>query len=547
MPAASSVAQAPGLDLSPARYAVNLPPAELIEKAIAAGEGRLAANGAIVCLTGDRTGRSPNDKFLEEVDSIKSKIWWGKNNQPLKPQGFDLALKIAVDHLNQRPKLFGFEGFAGADHKHRCAVRVVTEQAWHSLFASTLFIKQGSASAGGPADGSGTFFGKTAPDFKHDWLILNAGRRRLTADEAKAIGVKGPVLIAQSLTRKIVVILGTEYAGEMKKSIFYALNYDLPEVGVFPMHCSSNVDKQDPSNVALFFGLSGTGKTTLSADPNRRLIGDDEHGWSDRGVFNFEGGCYAKCIKLSKEGEPQIWNAIRFGSVLENTVINDATRLPDYDSAKLTENTRVTYPVDFIDAAVIPSVGGHPKNVVFLTADAFGVIPPVSKLTPEQAMYYFINGYTSKLAGTEAGVKEPEPNFSACFGGVFLPRPPVEYAKQLAEKIKQHGTQVWLLNTGWSGGPYGIGQRFSLKYTRAMVTAILNGSLAKEKYNPDPIFGLPLPAAVPGVPAEVLNPRNTWKDGAAYDTQAKKLAKLFRENDAKFEMPEAVRQAGPRG
>ena len=537
----------PQLDLSQHRYSVNLPPAELIERAIAAGEGKLAANGATVCMTGDRTGRSPNDKFLEEVASIKPKIWWGKNNQPLTTAGFDLAYKIAVEHLNQRPKLYGFEGFAGADPKYRCSVRVVTEQAWHSLFASTLFIKQGSASSGGSKDGSGTLFGTTDPKFKHDWLILNAGRRRLTPEESKQIGVKGPVLIAQSLTRKVVVILGSEYAGEMKKSIFYALNYDLPEVGVFPMHCSANVDKKDASNVALFFGLSGTGKTTLSADPNRALIGDDEHGWSDNGVFNFEGGCYAKCIKLSKEGEPQIWNAIRFGSVLENTVIDPGTRLPDYDSSKITENTRVTYPVDFIDGAVIPSVGGHPKNVIFLTADAYGVIPPVSKLTPDQAMYYFINGYTSKLAGTEAGVTEPQPNFSPCFGGVFLPRPPVEYAKMLADKIKKHNANVWLLNTGWSGGAYGTGKRFSLAYTRAMVTAILNGSLAKAKYSNDPIFGLPLPDAVPGVPAEVLNPRNTWKDGAAYDTQAKKLAKLFRENDAKFEMPDSVRGAGPKG
>src|SRR5258706_106921 len=276
------------------------------------------------------------------------------------------------------------------------------EQAWHAPFASTLFTKQGSASAGGPADGSGTLCGTSDPGFKADWTIVNAGRRRLTPDEAKAVGVKGPVLIAQSLTRKIVVILGTEYAGEIKKSIFYAMNYDMPEAGVFPMHCSANVDKKDTGNVALFFGLSGTGKTTLSADPNRALIGDDEHGWSDRGVFNFEGGCYAKCIKLSREGEPPIWNAIRFGSVLENTVIDPLTRIPDFDSARLTENTRVTYPVDFIDGAVIPSMGGHPKNVIFLTADAYGVLPPVSKLTPDQAQYYFINGYTSKLAGTEA-------------------------------------------------------------------------------------------------------------------------------------------------
>jgi phosphoenolpyruvate carboxykinase (ATP) len=541
------------LDLSSSRFCLNLSSAELIDRAVAAGEGKLAANGATVCLTGDRTGRSPNDKFLEDVPAIHPKIWWrsetqaGAPNRPITPEAFDKALQMAVDHLNSRPRVYGFDGYAGADPKFRLGVRVVAEQAWHTLFASTLFIKQGSASAGGPADGSGTLFGKSDPKFKADWTILNAGRRRLTADEAKALGVKGPVLIAQSLARKIVVILGTEYAGEMKKSIFYAMNYDMPEVGVFPMHCSANVDKKDSKNVALFFGLSGTGKTTLSADPNRALIGDDEHGWSNQGVFNFEGGCYAKCIKLSKEGEPQIWNAIKFGSVLENTVIDPVTRIPDYDSAKLTENTRVTYPVDFIDGAVIPSVGGHPKNVIFLTADAYGVLPPVSKLTPEQAQYYFINGYTSKLAGTEAGVTEPQPNFSCCFGGVFLPRPPVEYAKMLSGKIKEHNANVWLLNTGWSGGAYGTGSRFKLAYTRAMVTAILNGSLATAKFTPDPIFGLPIPAAVPSVPPEVLNPRNTWKDGAAYDTQAKKLAKLFRENDAKFEMPEAVRTAGPKG
>jgi phosphoenolpyruvate carboxykinase (ATP) len=529
------------LNLSPTRASMNLSTPDLVERAIAAGEGKMASNGALVCLTGDRTGRSPNDKFLEDVPSIHNKIWWrsekqaGAPNRPLTPAAFDAALKIAVDHLNSRPRVYGFEGFAGADSKYRLGVRVVTEQAWHALFAQTLFIQQGSKAAGGAAG-----------NFKADWTILNAGKRRLTAEEAKALGVKGPVLIAQSLERKTVVILGTEYAGEMKKSIFYAMNYDMPEVGVFPMHCSANVDKKDPKNVALFFGLSGTGKTTLSADPNRALIGDDEHGWSNQGVFNFEGGCYAKCIKLSKEGEPQIWNAIRFGSVLENTVINPETREPDYDSAKLTENTRVTYPVDFIDGAVIPSVGGHPKNVIFLTADAYGVMPPVSKLTPDQAMYYFMNGYTSKLAGTEAGVTEPQPNFSPCFGGVFLPRPPIEYAKMLSSRIKEHGTNVWLLNTGWTGGAYGVGSRFKLAYTRAMVTAILDGSLAKASFTPDPIFGLPLPNAVPGVPAEVLNPRNTWKDGAAYDTQAKKLAKLFRENDAKFDMPEAVRAAGPK-
>jgi phosphoenolpyruvate carboxykinase (ATP) len=327
--------------------------------------------------------------------------------------------------------------------------------------------------------------------------------------------------------------------------MFSVLNFLLPEKDVLPMHCSANMS--DSGDVTLFFGLSGTGKTTLSADPARLLIGDDEHGWGKGTVFNFEGGCYAKCIKLSKEGEPEIWNAIKFGSVLENTVIDPHTRVPDYDSAKLTENTRVTYPVDFIDGAVIPSVCGHPKNIVFLTADAYGVMPPVSKLTSEQAMYYFINGYTSKLAGTEAGVKEPEPNFSPCFGGVFLPRPPVSYAKQLADKIAKHGTNVWLLNTGWTGGPYGVGNRFSLKYTRAFVSAILDGSLAKAEYHTDPVFGLHIPKAVPGVPSEVLMPRNTWKDGAKYDESAKKLAAAFRNNDKQFEMPEAVRGAGPRG
>lgn len=541
------------LDLSPSRASINLSPAELVERALAAGEGKLASNGALVCMTGDRTGRSPNDKFLEDVPQIHDKIWWRTEarggtsapNRPISTEGFDYALKLAVEHVNSRPHAYVFDGYAGADPRYRLGVRVVTEQAWHSLFASTLFIEQNSPAAGG----GGAQYGSTDPSFKADWTIINAGRRRLTSDEAAKCGVKGPVLIAQSLSRKIVVILGTEYAGEMKKSIFYAMNYDMPEAagGVFPMHCSANVDKKDPGNVALFFGLSGTGKTTLSADPDRSLIGDDEHGWSNQGIFNFEGGCYAKCIKLSHEGEPQIWNAIRFGSVLENTVIDPVTRIPDYDSAKLTENTRVTYPVDFIDGAVIPSVGGHPRNIIFLTADAYGVMPPVAKLSPEQAMYYFINGYTSKLAGTEAGVTEPQPNFSPCFGGVFLPRPPVEYAKMLAGRIKEHHANVWLLNTGWTGGAYGTGHRFKLAYTRAMVTAILNGSLAKAEFKPDPIFGLPLPTSVPGVPAEVLNPRNTWRDGDAYDTQAKKLARLFRENDAKFDMPENVRSVGPRG
>ncbi len=529
-----SIGALESLDLAAGRTSVNLAPAELIEHAIKRGEGTLAANGALVCITGKLTGRSPKDKYLEDTPAIHDKIWWGKVNQPISTEKFAFAEQLAIKHLNEQDHLYVFEGFAGAEPKHRLGVQVVTEQAWHNLFASTLFIKQGSAAAGG------------STDWNHDWTILNAGRHNLTEDEKKQLGVTSETFICQSLEKKTVVILGTEYAGEIKKSIFYAMNFDMPEVGVFPMHCSANVDRKDPSNVALFFGLSGTGKTTLSADPNRALIGDDEHGWGPDGVFNFEGGCYAKCINLSPEGEPEIYEAIKFGSVLENVIMKDG-REPDYDDGSLTENTRVTYPVDYIPGAAIPSVGSHPKNVIFLTADAFGVLPPMSKLTPEQAMYYFINGYTSKLAGTEAGVTEPQPNFSPCFGGPFMPRQPVEYAGMLAERIEKFGSDVWLLNTGWTGGPYGTGERFSLKYTRAMVTAILNGSLSGVETKPDPVFGLNIPVSVPGVPDEVLIPRNTWADGAAYDAQAADLAKRFRDNAGTFEMTEAVLSAGPKG
>ncbi|MCC6910136.1 MAG: phosphoenolpyruvate carboxykinase (ATP) [Phycisphaerales bacterium] len=508
---------------------LNLPPARLIEEAIRRGEGTLAANGAINCLTGSRTGRSPNDKFLEDTPGIHDSIWWGKVNRPMAPHHFDELLARATDYLQQREDVFEFRGSAGADPQNRLNVRVITEQAWHSLFARTLFIP--------PADD------RHAASIKADWTIINVCNMQV--DDWQDLGLNGPVGILQSLERRIVLIFGTHYAGEIKKSIFYAMNYDLPARGVFPMHCSANVASSDPSNVALFFGLSGTGKTTLSADPERRLIGDDEHGWSETGVFNFEGGCYAKCIRLSEEGEPQIWNAIRFGSVLENVVLDDRRR-PDYDDGSLTENTRVTYPVEFIPNAQLPSVCGHPKNVIFLTADAFGVLPPVSKLTREQAMYYFVNGYTSKLAGTEAGVTEPQPNFSPCFGGPFLPRPPKVYADMLAERIDTHGTSVWLLNTGWSGGPYGIGSRFKLAYTRAMVSSILDGTLGIGQFAPDKVFGLAIPESVKGVPNDVLHPRSTWKDKAAYDAKALELARRFRENDANYDLPADVRAAGPR-
>ncbi|TVQ32343.1 MAG: phosphoenolpyruvate carboxykinase (ATP) [Phycisphaeraceae bacterium] len=521
-----------GLNLNAERVKRNLSTPTLIEAALANGEGVLASNGAFVVSTGDRTGRSPTDKYLEDSPEIHDKIWWGQVNRPISSDQFLELEKLAHDYLTEREALYVFEGFVGADTERRLGVTTVTEQAWHSLFVQTLFIRPTA---------------QELERFRPDWLILNCGRHKLTAEEQRRLGVDSPIMIAQSLTRKTVIIFGTEYAGEMKKSIFYAMNYDMPDVGVFPMHCSANVAKEDPSNVALFFGLSGTGKTTLSADPERALIGDDEHGWSDQGVFNFEGGCYAKCIKLSKEGEPQIWDAIRFGSVLENVVIDPATRVPDYDDGSVTENTRATYPVEHIPGAVIPSVGGHPKNVIFLTADAFGVLPPMARLSPEQAMYFFINGYTSKLAGTEAGVTEPVPNFSPCFGGPFLARPPAVYAEMLADRIKKHSANVWLLNTGWSGGPYGVGSRFKLAHTRAMVHAILNGGMKDVKYRTDSIFGLDIPESVEGVPDEVLDPRATWSDKSAYDAKAKDLAKRFRDNDAKFDMPDAVRNVGPQG
>ncbi len=523
------------VDITSDRYHRNDAPARLIELAVARGEGNLAANGTLVVSTGDRTGRSPKDKYLEDTPEIHDKIWWGAINQPIAPDKFDMLEKLAAEYHETLDDIYVFDGYVGADPKHRLKVRACTEFAWHSLFAQTLFITPGLDELDG---------------FEPDWTIINCSNRKITKEEADALGINHTgICVAQSLTRKRVLIFGTQYAGEMKKGLFYAMNYDMPDVGVFPMHCSANVSNTDSKNVALFFGLSGTGKTTLSADPERDLIGDDEHGWSDTGVFNFEGGCYAKCIKLRRETEPQIWDAIKFGSVLENVVMDDETREIDYDDGSITENTRVTYPVEFIPHAVIPSMGQHPKNVVFLTADAYGVLPPISKLNPEQAMYYFINGYTSKLAGTEAGITEPVPNFSPCFGGAFLPREPMVYAKQLAERIKKHKADVWLLNTGWAGGPYGVGKRFSLPYTRAMVSAILDGSLSHVHETEVPVFGLMVPDHIPGglVPERVLHPRNTWADPAAYDAKAKELAKQFRDNDAKFEMSPEVRAAGPKG
>ena len=515
------------LDFPGVKIHSNLSTARLVEMALSRKEGVLAANGALACDTGDRTGRSPNDKFVEDTPGIHDAIAWGSANRPITPENFAKIEALATEYLGQKDELFRFDGFAGADERYRLSVSVVTEEAWQCLFASTMFL--------GGADPS---------NFDPDWTIINACN--LLIEDHESYGLDSGVCVIQSLEEKKVVICGTRYAGEIKKSIFYAMNFDMTEADVFPMHCSANVDKEDETNVALFFGLSGTGKTTLSADPNRPLIGDDEHGWSEDGIFNFEGGCYAKCIKLSKEGEPQIWDAIRFGAVLENVVLDEETRIPDYDAADKTENTRVAYPVEYIPDAKIPSVCGHPRNVIFLTADAFGVLPPVSKLTSEQAMYYFINGYTSKLAGTEAGVTEPQPNFSPCFGGPFLPRPPMDYAKWLARRVEEQGSHVWLLNTGWTGGPYGTGERFRLDWTRAFVTAILDGSLADSEYVEHPVFGLFIPTSVPNVPDEVLDPRATWTDGEAYDKMATELAQRFRTNDEKYDMTDDVRGAGPK-
>lgn len=421
-------------------------------------------------------------------------------------------------------ELFVFDGFVGADKDNRLPIRVINDHVWQSLFSRNLFIR--------PTN-------KELEEHKPEFTILCINNFESIPVEN---GTGSNVFIIIDLTRKIVLIGGTQYAGEMKKSMFSVMNFLLPDKGIFPMHCSANIGKK--GDTALFFGLSGTGKTTLSADSNRNLIGDDEHGWSDNGTFNFEGGCYAKCINLSQEAEPEIWNAIRPGAVLENVVLNNG--VPDYDDNALTENTRVAYPLDYIPGAVIPSVGGHPKVIVFLTADALGVLPPISRLTKEGAMYHFMSGYTSKLAGTERGIKEPKSVFSECFGAPFMPRPAAVYAKILGEKITKHNTVVYLVNTGWSGGPYGIGKRIKIKYSRAMVTAALTGALDNIQYRHDNLFNVDIPTQVPDVPAEILDPKTTWEDKALYDSSARKLAVMFVENFKKFKnvAPE-IMQAGP--
>ncbi len=504
----------------------NLSPVQLVEAAITRGEGQLTASGALRVTTGTYTGRSPNDKFVVDSPAVHNKIAWD-NNKPFSSDKFTQLYNRMLAYMQNR-ELFTFTGYAGADTENRISVQFVNEFAWQNLFVHQLFICPETQDA------------EITADYK---VICLPG---FTADPA-IDGTRSEAFIVLNFEQRLVLIGGTHYAGEMKKSIFTVMNYILPERSILSMHCSANVGES--GDTALFFGLSGTGKTTLSADPDRSLIGDDEHGWSDTGIFNIEGGCYAKCIGLKHETEPQIWEAIRFGAVLENVVIDQATRTPDFADGSITENTRVAYPVDYIPNALIPGVGGHPKTIVFLTADAFGVLPPIAKLSAEQAMYHFLSGYTSKLAGTERGITEPQATFSACFGAPFLPLSPLRYAELLGEKLKRYNTNVFLINTGWSGGPYGVGNRMKLSYTRAMVTAAIEGQLEQVSYQLDPVFNIYVPESCPGVPAEILMPRNTWSDKEEYDRKAQELARLFVQNFNNFKqnMPSEIIAAGPKG
>ena len=518
-------AQLEEFGITPRKAFRNLSTRDLVEAALKSGDAVLTDKGAVAVRTGKYTGRSPDDRFIVDDDVTGDTVDWNKINHRFAPEAFGRLLEKMKQHVHGRD-VYVFDGFVGADKESRMPIRVINDHAWQSLFSSRLFIR--------PADGE---LETHEPEFTV--LCLNDFKAKSEAD-----GTRSAVFILIDLTRRIVLIGGTRYAGEIKKSIFSVMNFLLPDRGIFPMHCSANTDAD--GHTALFFGLSGTGKTTLSADNSRMLIGDDEHGWSDAGIFNFEGGCYAKCINLTEKNEPQIWNAIRDGAVLENVVVG-ADGVPDYDNGSLTENTRVAYPLDHIPGAVQPSVGGHPSVVIFLTADAKGVLPPISRLDRAGAMYHFMSGYTSKLAGTERGVKKPKSVFSECFGAPFMPRHAQAYAGMLAKKIDEHDTRVYLINTGWSGGPYGVGERIKLSYSRAMVTAALGGQLDGAEYRRDEIFNLSVPRSCPGVPDAILDPRNTWKDGKAYEKQARRLASKFQDNFAKFsDVPPDIAGAGPR-
>ena len=504
----------------------NLSPVQLYEKALERGEGRLAHMGAFSTITAPHTGRSPGDRFFVREPGTQDTVDWDTVGVPVSEEHFYALREEVIEFLNGQ-ELFVRDARASADPNHSLNVRVVNHNAWHNLFAYNMFLR--------PTP-------EELANFQPEFTVLHAPG--FQADPAKHGTATGTFIVINFKERQ-VLIGGSNYAGEIKKSIFTVLNYMLPDQGVLPMHCSANIGQD--GDTALFFGLSGTGKTTLSADPERRLIGDDEHGWGGSGVFNFEGGCYAKAIRLSLKSEPEIYRATQmFGTILENVVLREGTAEIDFDDATITENTRASYPIHYIPNAAIPGRGDHPKNVVFLTADAFGVLPPISKLTPEQAMYHFLSGYTAKVAGTERGVTEPEATFSACFGAPFLPRHPSVYAKMLGERLREHGSNVWLVNTGWSGGGYGVGSRMKLAYTRTMVRAALTEGLDDVATTADPVFGLHVPGEVPDVPPEMLNPRDTWADGADYDAAAEKLAGMFRENFSRFEaqVPDEVMAAG---
>ena len=508
--------------LNPKAVYRNLEPAQLVEHALRRGEGQLSNTGALCVRTGKYTGRSPNDKFIVDSEGVHDDIAWGKINVPTTQAVFDALYEKMVAYLQNR-EIFVFDGFAGADTRHTKAFRIVNELASQNLFIHQLLLRPTAEQL---ADYKADFTIICVPGFKCD------PQRDHTHSEAA---------IMIDYEKKLVLIAGSQYAGEIKKSVFSVMNYLMPKEGVFPMHCSANIGKDGDS--AIFFGLSGTGKTTLSADPNRKLIGDDEHGWADESVFNFEGGCYAKCIDLTEESEPEIYRAIRFGALVENVIVDPETRRPDYADSSLTENTRVGYPVDYIPNAAIPGVCATPKTVIFLTADAYGVLPPISRLDEKQAMYYFVSGFTSKLAGTERGITSPVPTFSTCFGAPFMPLDPSVYAKMLAEKVAKSGAKVYLVNTGWNG----TGKRMKLSYTRAMVTAALNGELEKAEFVTDPYFGVAVPTSCPNVPEELMIPANTWKDKAAYEAKAKELARSFVENFKKYnKMPADVVDAGPK-
>lgn len=508
----------------------NLLAPELVEAAIRRSEGQLADMGPFVANTSPHTGRSPNDKFVVKEAGSEADVDWGKVNQPISQEKYELLKADVQNYLNGLDELFVQDLFCGADPATRLSVRYVLPNAWHANFVRNMFIRPEL---------------QDLASFAPNFTVLHAPE--FHADTEKH-GTRTSTFIVLNLAERTILIGGTRYAGELKKSMFTVMNYLLPKQGVLSMHCSANIG--DAGDTALFFGLSGTGKTTLSADPERGLIGDDEHGWSPNGTFNFEGGCYAKVINLSAEGEPDIYQTTQmFGTVLENVVLNQPSRTVDFANQSITENTRASYPLHYIRNHVPSGRGGHPKNVVFLTADAFGVLPPIAKLTPEQAMYYFLSGYTAKVAGTERGVTEPQATFSACFGAVFLVWHPTKYAQMLGELLKQHDAQVWLVNTGWSGGAYGTGSRMKLSHTRAMIRAALAGNMKSVATKEHPVFGLHMPTAIEGVPSDVLDPRQTWKDGAAYDAQASKLAGMFRDNIKKFgeAVPADILAAGPKG